>query len=126
MIELLEKQLADFISFVKQGGGFIKEQAPLYVQELLNQEIYSLKFGLTLTSILVLLAIAITIICNRKYRKNNLEPEWLAPVTVMLVLFSIAFSACAISYFFELKKIEIAPRVFVLDKLIGKARGVKP
>ena len=41
MNEQLQNQLASILEYIKSSAGFFGEQAPLYVQELLNYGFFS-------------------------------------------------------------------------------------
>lgn len=118
MKEEIIKNLSGIIDYVKQGADFIKEQAPLYVQELINYGIWTSVFETLLYFSLFVFAIYL-IVKTYKYAKREEEDlvEYAPIFLLLLVIAGIMFVLTAISFETFIQTIA-APRVYVVEKLL--------
>ena len=120
MKEELLKNLVDIFEYVKQGADFVKEQAPLFIQEFITYKIWIYSFWVTISFIF-------SIICIVIFKKNykilkdgssyNDEINFaMFPISILLfIVFFIVFCCCVE----ELIKVYFAPRYFLVDKILS-------
>lgn len=123
MKEEILNNLAGLIEYVKQGADFVKEQAPLYVQELISYGIWVSIFEMILC---VLGAIGGTIGLVKLIKYANNEEGYDADMTgliafgFMVLVVLIVF--CIVAFCIDgenLIQATVAPRVYVVEKLMS-------
>lgn len=118
MKEEIISNLAGIIDYVKQGADFVKEQAPLYAQEMINYGIWTSVFE-TLLYFFIAIFLIWCMVKLYKSTEDEEEAKVYAPiflvlgicVIVMLVITSISFET--------LIQAVVAPRVYVVEKLMS-------
>lgn len=122
MKEEIIKNLSGIIEYVKQGADFIKEQAPLYVQELINYGIWISIFEMILC-VLGVIGGTIGLVKIVKYVNN--EEEYDADATGIVVFgfraLVVFIIFCIIAFCIDgenLIQAIVAPRVYVVEKLL--------
>lgn len=120
MKEEILNNLAGLIDYVKQGADFVKEQAPLYVQETINYGIWTSVFETLLYFFIAIFLIWCMVKLYKSVKNDEYEDlKEYAPiflvlgigVIVMFVITSISFEA--------LIQAVVAPRVYVVEKLLS-------
>lgn len=122
MKEEIIKNLSGIIEYVKQGADFIKEQAPLYVQELINYGIWISVFEMILCVLGFIFGV-FGIVKLVKYANNEDEfDEDLSSVVAFGFLVLSAFVLfCVVAFCFNTEHLIqaiVAPRVYVVEKLL--------
>jgi len=119
MNEELQKELAENLStiteYVKQGAGFVQEQAPLLVQEMINYGIGSNIFRLIMA--IVILGVGFWGFTNNS-RDNKLNFDEVGLVVTGVLGFGLGSIMFLISSS-TLMQIFLAPRLYILDQLKG-------
>lgn len=120
MKEELLKNLTGIIDYVKQGADFVKEQAPLFIQEFITYKIWSYSFWIIL-SIVIFIACAFIFRKGYKLSQNSnsyYDELYFAMMfisgLIMLIMFIVL---CCCSE--ELLKVCFAPRYFLIDHLLS-------
>ena len=120
MKEELLKNLADIFEYVKQGTEFVKEQAPLFIQEFITYKIWAYSFW-------IVISVVFSIICIVVFKKNykilkdgssyNDETNFAMFIIsfLLFIVFFIVFCCCME----ELMKAYFAPRYFLVDSLLS-------
>lgn len=114
---------ADLLTWAQQGGAFVKEQAPLYAQELLAWEFWSSALlmipGLTFTVVSFLLIRS----GARIWRENDGKAFILQkdPFNAMFpgIICGIIALAVVATAAHGMVKVTVAPRVVLVEKLQG-------
>ena len=119
MKENILTNLSGIVEYIKQGADFVKEQAPLFIQEYLTFKMYLYLF--LETSLLI-----ITFVCGwwcYKGYKNAQDPtkddEFWTMMTIVCALICIFSIVGFICFGEELLKVIFAPRVFLVDHLLA-------
>lgn len=112
MKEEIIKNLSGIIEYVKQGTDFIKEQAPLYVQELIKYY-YAISLTYIISCSVILILCASYMFWIRVIQEDSSEYEVLC---IIVGLIATIFLAYNIETFIQ---IQLAPRVFVVEKLMS-------
>lgn len=118
MKEEILNNLSGLIEYVKQGADFVKEQAPLYVQEMINYGIWTSVFETLLYFFIAIFLIWCIVKLYKSIEEEEDAKEY-APiflvlgigVIIMLVVTSISFET--------LIQAVVAPRVYVVEKLMS-------
>lgn len=119
MKEEIINNLAGIIEYVKQGTDFIKEQAPLYVQEIIDFRIWTSAFEVILYLSITILLIWCMVKLHKEIIKEGGDESEFAPIYFLLGLLIIV-GVVLISVSIEsLIQAIIAPRVYVLEKLLS-------
>ena len=122
MKEEIIKNLAGIIEYVKQGADFVKEQAPLYVQEMINYGIWISVFETLLFFSLFTFIIYLMIKLYKYLKKEEEDFGEYAPIfLVLLIIAGIMFVLTSISFETFIQTIT-APRVYVIEKLLSLGR----
>lgn len=123
MKEEILNNLAGLIEYVKQGADFVKEQAPLYVQELISYGIWISIFEMILC---VLGAIGGTIGLVKLVKYVNNEEGYDADVAGIIAIGFMALVVliifCIVAFCIDgetLIQATVAPRVYVVEKLMS-------
>ena len=123
MKEEILNNLAGLIEYVKQGADFVKEQAPLYVQELISYGIWISIFEMILC---VLGVIGGTIGLVKLIKYVNCEEGYdtdaagIIAMGFMALVVLIVF--CVVAFCIDgenLIQATVAPRVYVVEKLMS-------
>lgn len=118
MKEEIIKNLSGIIEYVKQEADFIKEQAPLYVQELINYGIWISVFETLLYFSLFVFTIYLMIKLYKYIKREEEDLTEYAPLFMVLLLVAgIMFVLSSISFETFIQTIA-APRVYVVEKLL--------
>ena len=119
MKEEIIKNLSGIIDYVKQGADFIKEQAPLYIQEMINYGIWTSVFETLLYFSLFVFAIYLMVKIYKYAKREEYDLSEYAPLFFALLLVAgIMFVLTAISFETFIQTIA-APRVYVVEKLLS-------
>lgn len=123
MKEEILNNLAGLIEYVKQGADFVKEQAPLYVQELISYGIWVSIFEMILC---VLGVIGGTIGLVKLVNYVNNEEEYDADAAGIIAIGFMALVVliifCIVAFCVDgenLIQATVAPRVYVVEKLMS-------
>jgi hypothetical protein len=120
----LTENAAEILAFVEKSSSFVVEQAPLYVQELIQFHFWSN----LITVILLLIALGVTIPIFYKSMKIGIEDRWCSDlyffssvISGVIVLFMlIAIGTIGGPAIKECVKAKYAPRVLIIEKLRGQ------
>lgn len=122
MKEEIIKNLAGIIEYVKQGADFIKEQAPLYVQEMINYKIWVSCFEILLC---VVGFIASIYAMEKLIKYVNDEEEYdsdnssVIAFGFLLIVVFIIFLLIVLCVDVEtVIQATVAPRVFVVEQIM--------
>jgi cbb3-type cytochrome oxidase subunit 1 len=118
MKEELLKNLAGIIDYVKQGADFVKEQAPLFIQEYITFKIWLYAFDVVMSVI----AFVVGVIVFRKGYKNYIEDDLGIDGTLTMLVGSFLAVVAFITFVCcveELMKVYFAPRYFLVDSLLS-------
>lgn len=122
MKEEIIKNLAGIIEYVKQGADFIKEQAPLYVQEMINYKIWVSCFEILLC---VVGFVASIYAMEKLIRYVNNEEEYdesdsgIIAFGFLLIIAFIIFLLIVLCVDVEtVIQATVAPRVFVVEQIM--------
>lgn len=111
--------LQSVLEFMKSGTGFVKEQAPLYVQELLQWGFYdnviSAIVGMILFAPLFIYSF-FTWKANLKKSHDTSDPYLLINILMLLICIPL-FCAVIVPSIREAVKIKVAPRVYIVETL---------
>lgn len=119
MKEEIIKNLSGIIDYVKQGTDFIKEQAPLYVQETINYGIWTSVFETLLYFSLFVFTIYLIVKLYKHIKREEEDATEYAPIFLVLLLVAgIMLVLTSISFETFIQTIA-APRVYVVEKLLS-------
>lgn len=119
MKEEIVSNLAGIIEYVKQGADFVKEQAPLYVQEMINYGIWTSVFETLLYFFIAIFLIWCMVKLHKAIEKDGDDEKEYAPIYLLLgICVIIMFVLTSIS-FETLIQAVVAPRVYVVEKLMS-------
>lgn len=112
--------LMGFLDYAKQGVDFVKEQAPLYVQELIKYSTVKYTFYtiFSFTGMLLCICSLICGIINLKRCNEDVGFPLFMIGIFGLVVFIIAFCININTYW----QVTYAPRVFVIDYILTIVR----
>ena len=120
--EKLKESAGKLLDFVEKSGDFVVEQAPLYVQELVEYHFIQNLVPCIASLIGFLALISIALWGAYKINKKDTsrwEIEWM-PISIgyALLLITIGFLTSEITYHVtECYKAKYAPRVLIIEKL---------
>lgn len=121
MKEELLRNLAGVFDYIKQGTEFVKEQAPLFIQEFITYKIWVYSFWIVISVVISIICIVVfkKNLKSFKNEKNCFDNEaYLFMMFVsglLFVTFVIVFCCCTE----ELMKAYFAPRYFLVDSLLS-------
>lgn len=101
---------------VRQAGGFVVEQAPLVVQELIDWTFWGGLVGAVAFSLLAAMFFWVSRRCAARMDNIDNNPTWTFGCIVAAGLF-IACLGCAVVDAGNMIKAKLAPRVVVLEKI---------
>lgn len=122
MKEKILENLNYFLEYIKQGTDFIKDQAPLYVQELI-------KYHMALYFIYIVICLIILIVTLYMFfrglkilKQNSMSDMGCAAMTIggFGIVITTAFLIYNITCFTQ---VYFAPRVFILKYLLKLING---
>lgn len=116
MKEKVLENLNYFLEYIKQGTDFIKDQAPLYIQELVTYHC-ALYTSLVIIGIIGIITCIILIKKALKYNSyNDLDKQMTYFIFAMVIGIVSAFFVFL--NFSLMLKTWLAPRVFIMDYLM--------
>lgn len=110
MKEKILENLNYFLEYIKQGTDFIKDQAPLYVQEIVT-------YHCTLYTSLVIIGVIGIIICII-FIKKALKYNSYDDLSIFAMIIGIISAFFVFLNFSPMLKTWLAPRVFVMDYIM--------
>lgn len=111
-------QLADFLlTTLQQTKDFAIEQAPLVVQETLAYDAWEMFFGIKVVLVILLVTFVLFLIALKVDKDNDGFSFTSFVFLVVAILVNLVIIPCNYS---KLKKIEMAPRAYLLEKLQGR------
>ena len=117
MKEELIKNIAGVVDYIRQGAEFVKEQAPLFIQEYLTFKTYLLLFWESVLFMLLVSSITYGLRCRK--RLDDDDDDFYGTMMIICgavcIVSFVGFVCCGE----ELIKILVAPRVFIVDHLLG-------
>lgn len=119
MKEEIIKNLSGIIEYVKQGTDFIKEQAPLYVQEMINYGIWTSVFETLLYFFIAIFLIWCMVKLYKAVKNDEEDSKEYAPIFLVLGLCVIVMFVLTSISFETLIQAVVAPRVYVVEKLLS-------
>lgn len=116
-MEINEELTQKLITYLDQTTIFVKEQAPDVVQQILSFGAITHTVGIALGATIILIGA----ILGAVGFVNRDEYYGAHPLLTLVfpLVFSLGLGVVACNYL-ELRKIEIAPKVFILEKLNNK------
>ena len=120
MKEELIKNIAGVVEYIKQGADFVKEQAPLFIQEYLTFKTYLLLFWETILLAVVVggVLFGIKSIKKSKDAEDYSDEDFYITASIISIGIAIACFIGLICCSEELVKVIFAPRVFLVDHLL--------
>lgn len=117
--EKLKESAGKLLDFVEKSGDFIVEQAPLYVQELIEYHFFENLLGLVLCSVLFFISVSIWVvilvfITKSKYNDKIYE---CTITSVLSITILIPITMGVVCFGKECYKAKNTPRVFIVEKL---------
>ena len=120
MKEEIISNLAGIIEYVKQGADFVKEQAPLYVQEMINYGIWTSVFETLLYFFIAIFLIWCMVKLYKAVKNDEYEDlKEYAPIFLVLGIGVIVMFVVTSISFETLIQAVVAPRVYVVEKLLS-------
>lgn len=122
MKEEIIKNLAGIIEYVKQGADFIKEQAPLYVQEMINYKIWVSCFEILLCVVGIIVSIYAMVklikYVNDEEEYDSDNSSVIAFGFLLIVVFIIFLLIVLCVDVETVIQATVAPRVFVVEQIM--------
>lgn len=114
--QLIGKSSEKLLQYAESGSYFLQDQAPVYVEELLSFGVINNTIGLVVSTIITLILLGLIIFLmyenhTKQYEDYRSLGSFFCSVALLL---SLVF---AIGSYLELKKIEVAPRVYIVEQL---------
>lgn len=122
MKEIIINNLSVFLDYVKQGVEFIKDQAPLYIQELIKYHITLYFIYIILCSIILIITLY-TLFKGLKILKQDSMSEIGLAATFIGIFGTIITTAFLIHNITCFIQVYLAPRVFILKYLLNFTNG---
>lgn len=129
----LIENINEIINWIKVGGGFASEQAPLFINELLRYELTSKYINISFELILLILSLIVIIKCKpiiiklreqykpslHGYEHYDISNEL---ISIYIIFYVSCFSAfivalCVIIDIKAIIKIYAAPKLFIFEYL---------
>lgn len=123
-MEKLENVINQLLVYVQNAEFLLLKETPLFIQELIAFEVYSLKFLIVITLVVFLLMATIKFFVLRLDGCDfNSSKAVVSTLTVLLLVWVVV---AVPTWFLKFKKTEIAPKLFIVDYLANKLNsGVK-
>lgn len=117
----LQENAVELLTFVKQSKDFMVEQAPMYVQELVEFHFFENMIS-TITGVVVLATILLLVILIQKNIINKLEEQFDKNMTYLVLSICLGIPFLAVigditKHTKECYKAKYAPRVLIIEKL---------
>lgn len=124
MKEEILKNFSIFLDYAKQSVDFVKDQAPLYVQELIKYNICVYLFYSIICALFLFIGIILAIIAYKLDKKSYYEYEGIIMLCTFISITCIPTSIGLLVYNIKMfLTVYIAPRVFVMDYLLNLVKG---
>lgn len=108
----------------EKAGNFAAEQTPLLVQEYLAWAFWSsLFYGIAFLVVAVVCGITTYKLVRKAWCESDNEPLFILSVVPCVVCFLCCFGT--FDSFVDAAKVKIAPRVIIVEKIAGLAKGVR-
>lgn len=122
MEQEMQKMLGALLEWAQQGGAFVKEQAPLYVQELLAWRFWSAAMTAGLCAAVFIVAFKVNRWVTRRYSEETEAHGFMAGEpffagAVVTVIACIGSLVMGIGATYSAVKVKVAPRVVVVEAL---------
>jgi len=118
--ELVQK----IIEYLEKSECFILSQAPDFIQQLMNYESLSCIIGMSVCGIIISLAVFISVfsICNPRKDEHGFRTLGSTYLCFMPLIASCMFILPIYNYASMLIKINVAPKVFLLEYMMRYKR----
>lgn len=118
-MENLNKVTEFLLSTLSETKDFIVEQAPDYVRQMLEFAAFEHKMYLVIYSLLFLISLATLINGVRLAMKPVIDDtiEIIIPSFMIGGVATILFLCLSINRFVQLKKLEIAPKIYLMEQI---------
>jgi hypothetical protein len=124
MKEEILKNFNLFLDYAKQGVDFIKDQAPLYIQELIKYNICLYSFYSFICVICLIIGIILAFKAYNFSKEDYYDNEGIVMSFSMISLCAIPISLGFLIYNIKmLLTVYMAPRVFIMDYLLNIIKG---
>ena len=122
MKEKILENLNYFLEYIKQGADFIKDQAPLYVQELIKYHTALYFIYIIICFIILTVTLYMFFRGLKMLKQNHMSDMGCAAITIggFGIVTTIAFLIYNITCFTQ---VYFAPRVFILKYLLKLTNG---
>lgn len=110
----MEKMIEKLLEYLNNTDAFFKEQAPDFVNQLLAFEIWRTQFGLTFGLSFLVLCLVLVAIGAIGIKRNWECAPGLFIFAVPVFLLGMILS---LSYYNDLKQLELAPKVYLLKEV---------
>lgn len=122
MKEIVLSNLSVFLDYIKQGVEFIKDQAPLYVQELIKYHTALYFIYIVICFIILIVTLYMFFRGLKILKQNSMSDMGCAAMTIggFGIVITTAFLIYNITCFAQ---VYFAPRVFVLKYLLKLTNG---
>lgn len=122
MKEEILNNLAGLIEYVKQGADFVKEQAPLYVQEVISYGIWVSIFEMILC-ILGFVGGVFGLVKIVKYlNTGEYDTDFIGVLSMGFLALVALIIFCIVAFCVDMENLiqaTVAPRVYVVEKLMS-------
>ena len=122
MKEEILNNLAGLIEYVKQGADFVKEQAPLYVQELISYGIWISIFEMILCVLGVIGGVFGLVKLIKYMKTEEYDTDFIGALSMCFMALGALIIFCIVAFCIDgetLIQATVAPRVYVVEKLMS-------
>ena len=113
--EIMNQVSEKLINYVENAEDFLTDQTPKYIEQLLTFKAMKDKTLLVVWIIINVILVFVTVFC---FLYGFVKDEGFALVigclTILLMIMTVSIT---LEYYFNLKQIEIAPKVYILEYL---------
>lgn len=124
MKEEILKNFNLFLDYAKQGVDFMKDQAPLYIQELIKYNICLYSFYSFICVVCLIIGIILAFKAYHFSKEDYYDNEGIVMSFSIISLCAIPISLGFLIYNIRmLLTVYLAPRVFIMDYLLNIIKG---
>jgi hypothetical protein len=119
-----EKLLEFLITTLKETKTFVAEQAPDVFRQMLEYGVFEAKLGMALSSVLIGVGICLVMEAFKKRniakKKREYDNDAWVPMATWGGLLLVIGLPVAVCNYSKIKKIEIAPKLYLMEVLTGR------
>ena len=118
-MEQTQKLVEKMIQYLEMAEGFVKTEAPDLIQQYLTYEAWASERTMYIGIAMIVIGVIAIYLCIALYEFNEGASIAIGIFSTGLLFVGLIIAPCE---YFNLKKIEMAPKVVVLDYLKGTKR----